>query len=791
MSAISPKIGQAAVASIYKNCPQAKVIGIKTDRVWQGDMRLSVEGTEFRVELANSVLQIRELLLAGEEDLPLVILTDLEQSALGNDLLARFAKRRLWSIKPWPIIADLFQAKAVAPSLHNKKWLAEALLERLASQNFPTVASGMVDEDTVWRIVLKLYLDIEQARPDTWQLLEWTLQEDSIKKFLNLNPDMQPGISQWLEQSAGRLGKQILNTIRLGYGKDAIAIGLTLHVVLSEPNNLALRDARIRLERFTGNKLEEDIAKQWAKIAGGILRKLYKNNDIQQVIALTQRADEILYEIDILKFAYLSDYSPKGFEMRFEQYANSLKSILAFPKSSGLDEQVNQIGFHWQANWPDQQDRVLRVTMSLRLVHWLENFNDKQDFASLQEVADKYLSDISYVDVARQTLYQGDNEESLSQIYAQLLKIVTEKRESFNQKFAKLLANWTEAGSRSNSLLKVEEILKQVVAPVAQAEAAQAKTATVLLIVADGLSYAIFHEILADINVSGWSLLVPETSSGSKAVIAALPSITETSRTSLLCGQLLAGNSGDEINGFKTNPDLLKVSKANARPILFHKNNLTENGQELAKEVCTEIANPKRQVVGVVLNAVDDHLAKSEQIAIKWNLQSLPILAQLLESARDAGRIVVLTSDHGHILERGTVYRKATPGERFRANDGVVMPDELSITGSRVLKANNSTLIFPWSELVRYANKKCGYHGGVTPQEIIVPLAVLAWNNKAVKGWKELTPLKPSWWNTPTDKNEASYTNDNDSVNKNSLHKIKRKSTLPLLDIIEESSTEE
>ena len=63
MSAISPRIGQAAVASIHNHFPSAKVIGIKTNRVWQGEDKISVNGTVFRVVLSNSVLQIRELLL--------------------------------------------------------------------------------------------------------------------------------------------------------------------------------------------------------------------------------------------------------------------------------------------------------------------------------------------------------------------------------------------------------------------------------------------------------------------------------------------------------------------------------------------------------------------------------------------------------------------------------------------------------------------------------------------------------------------------------------------------------
>jgi len=790
LSSISPKIGQAAVASIHNRFPNAKVIGIKTNRVWQGEDKISVNGTVFRVVLSNSVLQIRELFLTAEEDLPIVILTNLDESELGNDLLARFPKRRLWSLPLWPLIAEFFQAKLVAPSLQNKKWLAEALLERLSPQNFPPIASGMVDEDTVWRIVLQLYLDIDQSRPDAKDLLEWTLKKDSIDRLPLLNVDLKEGIYDWLKQSSGLVGTQILNTIALGYGKDAISLGLTMLVVFGQTNNQTLMEASIRLERFVGNKLNKDACIQWGSFAGNLLRKLYKNDDSKEqsrIKQIIQKSDEILQEIGALDFAYLSDYSPKGFEMRLEQYAYSLQTLLKSPFNNlpeKILEQHKAIANHWQAQWLDEKDRVLKVTMSLRLANWLANISETEDFTGFSEIAEKYVSEISFVDLARQTLYPGDKQESLSKTFNLLLKIVIEKRETFNHQFAKLLTNWTEFGSSTTKLINIEDVLKQVVAKVAHSSNA-------LLIVLDGMSYAVFYELLEDIFANGWGLLSPNTenkqessnSNWPKPILSTLPSITESSRTSLLCGQLIAGTSVDEIKGFKTNPDLVKVSKANNLPILFHKNTLTENGKELLEDVRKEIGKKDRKVVGVVFNAIDDNLFKGEQLAVKWTLSFLPALAQLLETARDAGRVVILTSDHGHILERDTNYRKASQGERYRLDDNAIMPDEIKITGSRVLTVTNNTLIFPWSESIRYSRKKYGYHGGVTPQEMLVPLAVMTWNNKNIAAWNPFIMEKPVWWTLPERTTESSYSNE--TIKKKKSKNLQQDEDLPLFDMVE------
>jgi hypothetical protein len=56
-------------------------------------------------------------------------------------------------------------------------------------------------------------------------------------------------------------------------------------------------------------------------------------------------------------------------------------------------------------------------------------------------------------------------------------------------------------------------------------------------------------------------------------------------------------------------------------------------------------------------------------------------------------------------------------------------------------------MIAPWGEDVRYGIKKHGYHGGVSPQETVVPLAVFARHSHALKGWNEISSYRPNWWN--------------------------------------------
>mgnify|MGYP003383331075 CR=1 FL=1 len=153
--------------------------------------------------------------------------------------------------------------------------------------------------------------------------------------------------------------------------------------------------------------------------------------------------------------------------------------------------------------------------------------------------------------------------------------------------------------------------------------------------------------------------------------------------------------------------------------------------------------------MGVVLNAVDDHLLKGDQLRVTWTLANLQPLRTLLEAAAAAGRLVVLTSDHGHISERELATRSyADAGERTRPATSSPQADEVVLQGPRVLSPFGEKLIAPWSERVRYGMKKNGYHGGASPQEMVVPLAVWTGNEDVPAGWSLLPADTPAWWDT-------------------------------------------
>jgi hypothetical protein len=150
------------------------------------------------------------------------------------------------------------------------------------------------------------------------------------------------------------------------------------------------------------------------------------------------------------------------------------------------------------------------------------------------------------------------------------------------------------------------------------------------------------------------------------------------------------------------------------------------------------------------VNAVDDHLAKADQIEVRWNLDTVQILGALLHEASSAGRAVILTSDHGHILEGGTTARVSEGGERWRPlGVPAAASDEIAIRGTRVLSPDGA-IVTSWSETVRYiAATKRGYHGGLNPQEMVVPISVLIPSGaQEPAGWQLKPEATPTWWDS-------------------------------------------
>ena len=132
---------------------------------------------------------------------------------------------------------------------------------------------------------------------------------------------------------------------------------------------------------------------------------------------------------------------------------------------------------------------------------------------------------------------------------------------------------------------------------------------------------------------------------------------------------------------------------------------------------------------------------------ISWRVDSIKLLPALLVEAHKAGRAVVLTSDHGHVLEADGVKLPGDGEGRWRSAATPATEPEIEIGGARVRAATGQErIVLPWSEAVRYGSRRNGYHGGVTLQEAVVPVGVFVGPGEVLDGWEPAPLAYPPWW---------------------------------------------
>ena len=145
-----------------------------------------------------------------------------------------------------------------------------------------------------------------------------------------------------------------------------------------------------------------------------------------------------------------------------------------------------------------------------------------------------------------------------------------------------------------------------------------------------------------------------------------------------------------------------------------------------------------------MVNTVDDTLDKGGRAP--WTAESVDRLLDILTVAREADRLVMLISDHGHVHERGSrLERDTSGGARWRCSLRAADDDEVELSGQRVL-LGDGRIVAAWNERLRYGPAKNGYHGGASAQEVVIPFALLAREELAIPGWVPNHHPEPEWW---------------------------------------------
>ncbi|MFD7676948.1 BREX-2 system phosphatase PglZ [Streptomyces sp. NPDC060187] len=742
------------------------VIGILARPEWDGPAEFEHESVPVRVMPCPSALAVREALLSRSSERWLVVLTDRDTDDLGLGITAHLVGKTLRQPDPWEAVRDGFGATRLDHRLvtaPHPRDLANGFLTATPEGGWAPARGGLLTPDHAFSSLASARLGLGRAggEIDSGAVLAWSSHPASATSLADLRSlagdTIVDALLNWIGRRTGATGKAVAPLLRSGRSRDAVPLGLVTRAVLSSAMESG---PRALLRAQLGERLSDPVLQAWASDSETVTTDLLVR-DSDAAAHVLARAETLLDTLEAGSFADASGFLRRGLSSRLATLGEALR--LATERASvrarshgpdapladlarlpAVEQALAEVESHALAGHPDES-RVPRAHAAVRLTRWLARPAHPLPTKHLDSHVARHRDHDAWVDRAADDVWTGVSDEGLAQGLRTVLAAARLRRSSHDLAFAAALARHEGDGKNApGEVANLEEVMGRTVLPLAKAQ-------PVLLIIADGMSASVASEVVDDMvhRYESWLECVPQNQDRRGTALALLPTLTRVSRTSLLCGELRDGGQAEEQDGFK---NLCRA--AGVKGALFHKRPLdsSEAGFELSHDVTAAIDDVAgTQLVACVLNTIDDALDRSDPGGTSWNASNIKHLRPLLDAARRSGRIVVLTSDHGHVIERREGRSLAIAGassNRSRPTTGTPAEEgEVRVHGARVL-LHGGDAILAVDERLRYGNLKAGYHGGGAPAEVVVPVCVLT-PAREPEGWRYAPPQSPDWWRGP------------------------------------------
>jgi hypothetical protein len=734
---------------------------------------------EFEVRPVKSELELRKLVPDAGEGEPRVVFLVPWSGSLPIDLGSMFAAGgRILSLGRSLRLRRLFGATEVEGSAVDSPLTAYLLAE--ASRTSVPFGGGRLTLDAMWTAWLAA--DYGLATSGTFsleELLAWATTNPRGPSFREATAEhaaLRAELEAWLLRKLGPAGPATWKAWEGGQGDLALAYGAVLDGLAAGPDaerpevqmwqHLKLRELGAKDDASADN-----LARALALAANGALRQLAVR-DPSRIASLLDRAERLV-DVDRVRAALIaSRWMPSAWGLRIDRLGEALEAAAKAPDEAAYRTCASRwasLSLHQFGHEERQRVTLERAEMAVRLVGWLARRSDRHvaqgasAHAEVERLGRWYASEGGFVDWARRYA-RGTAASGLGRGANAVVEAVDAARTELDRAFARALPAWLDAGKPSTAVVPIEKAAEHF----AVKFAAERPERRVLVLLMDGMAWAQAVEILRSLRAWGpvaWAARTMRLGNeqGVIPVLAHLPTVTEISRAAFFAGKRMMPGKPEptdrDIDRWAENALVRKLLPDGEVPrLLLRAEGHTRSGAA-APEALQLVRDPRQRVVAVVVNAIDSSLKGDPQTRHAWTVDTIQPLRDLLDTAFEAGRVVLLASDHGHVPADRLESVGSPPDAKSRWRvwkdpAEAIAEYEVAFTKAQTWAPPGAHgIVCLADDAHRYgAAPHAGEHGGATLAEVMAPFMLIGPERPNVETNEpdpELTvaPFEaPSWW---------------------------------------------
>ncbi len=759
-----------------------------------GGERVEVEGAAYQVHEVGSELELRALVPSLAEPLErrLAFVVPWTEK-LPPDLAGEFSREG----RPYKIGFSERLVRALgahSASLEvERSALAPYLVAHHGNDSFERV-SGTLGLRQLWERFLASAWNVELSGGLALDsLLAWAVRDGrgpALAQELaqrQAEPVRQELLAL-LSQAPGPLAATIWQAWERGEAQRLLEHALLFEVVAGSDDRGVLVWLKMVAAPALGLPVDEGLeglVKQLGGLVAPTLRLLRRGPEgASRVRAVIAGAEALLGDLqqELGRHVERSVWLPSAARRLLDRLGEQLSAFAGKPTRSHFEAAratFEQLERHRAFEEEHERRRLRRAEMALRLSAWLcapthdAYAGGQSSYADAEALGRWYTEDGGYVDWARRAA-RGPSTDAFGQGVQAVVACVDELRRALDLRFARALARWAEAGRPRADVLPIEQAVQRIGEPFLTENPER----RLLVLLMDGMAWAQAVQLLEGLAKSAWGPLRwpwqgPAGAKGGKGrggaaalyppVVAALPTVTDVSRAAFFAGARVP--SGKATRPTSDDPDRWNASplakRFDNKPCLLLRGEGHNPDGSATNLALQRVADASQRIVAVVINAIDASLKGDAQEHNEWSPADIRSLRDLLDAAADAGRSVLLASDHGHVpgdCLTDTVSAPHSGGARWRpllSDQEAINPEfEVRVAASQAWAPPGAEAIALLADDRHRYNpqRHAGEHGGATLAEVMAPCVLLGAEpsespaleedaGRAIRG-----PYVPEWW---------------------------------------------